>query len=66
MTHLLPSEILSLKYDAPHQRAKVFEDLENDNERCRLDYDRAVEYFEREPTSYISSGERWYSNPVSL
>jgi len=52
MPTLLPSEILSLKYDAPHQRGMA-EDLENDNERCRLDYDRIVEYFERDRDDYI-------------
>ena len=57
MPNLLPSEILSLKYDAPHQRAKVFEDLENDNERDRLDYNRCVSYFERDRDDYVRDNQ---------
>ena len=64
MTHLLPSEILSLKYDAPHQRAK--ENEEYALEKDKYEYERCVAYFEREPTSYISSDERAYSNPISI
>ncbi len=48
MHNLLPSEILSLKYDAPHQRMNPDEE-----EQERYAYDRFTAYFERERDDYI-------------
>lgn len=49
MPTLLPSEILSLKYDAPHQRGMT----EDDQERERYAYDRFTAYFERPRDDYV-------------
>jgi len=45
---MLASEILSLKYDAPHQRGMT----EDDQERERYAYDRFTTYFERDRNDY--------------
>lgn len=46
---MLASEILSLKYDAPHQRGMT----EDDQERERYAYDRFTAYFERPRDDYV-------------